>query len=147
MFFPQSILFFKKNCFSVYSWWFWQITCVSILGTGSGDVGVKEVVTKNTRWWSWSNLIYPIPTGVGLTLLAVLQWRRLNKQQPENEQQPIYTRNLRVNNFSYMRVNKFSSHEFFVLKYNPRLTPNQTLSRRVWHSVSQIRKSYSYTNH
>lgn len=67
------------------------------LGTG-GDVGVKEVVTKNTRWWSWSNLIYPIPTGVGLTLLAVLQWRRLNKQQPENEQQPIYTRNLRVNN-------------------------------------------------
>ncbi|XP_025417506.1 phosphatidylserine decarboxylase proenzyme, mitochondrial isoform X4 [Sipha flava] len=57
---------------------------------------VKEVVAKNTRWWSWSNLIYPIPTGVGLTLLAVLQWRRLNKQQPENEQQPIYTRNLRL---------------------------------------------------
>lgn len=67
------------------------------LGTGS-DIGVKEAVTKNTRWWSWSNLIYPIPTGVGLTLLAVLQWRRLNKQQSENEQQPIYTRNLRVSN-------------------------------------------------
>lgn len=70
--------------------------CCYCLGTES-DVGVKEVVTKNTRWWSWSNLIYPIPTGVGLTLLAVLQWRRLNKQQSENEQQPIYTRNLRVN--------------------------------------------------
>lgn len=62
----------------------------------SDDVGVKEVVVKNTRWWSWSNLIYPIPTGVGLTLLAVLQWRRLNKQQPDNEQQPIYTQNLRL---------------------------------------------------
>ncbi|VVC44220.1 Hypothetical protein CINCED_3A004668 [Cinara cedri] len=66
-------------------------------GNNGGDVdGVKEVVAKNTRWWSWSNLIYPIPTGVGLTLLAVLQWRRLNKQQPENEQQPIYTQNLRL---------------------------------------------------
>jgi len=70
------------------------------IGTGN-DVGVKEVA-KNTRWWSWSNLIYPIPTGVGLTLLAVLQWRRLNKQQPDNEQQPIYTRNLRVNNSLYI---------------------------------------------
>ncbi|KAF0773196.1 phosphatidylserine decarboxylase proenzyme, mitochondrial isoform X1 [Aphis craccivora] len=64
-------------------------------GTGN-DAGVQEVAAKNSRWWSWSNLIYPIPTGVGLTLLAVLQWRRLNKQQSENEQQPIYTRNLRL---------------------------------------------------
>ncbi|XP_050427815.1 phosphatidylserine decarboxylase proenzyme, mitochondrial isoform X2 [Adelges cooleyi] len=61
-----------------------------------GDSGIKEAATKNSRWWSWSNLIYPIPTGVGLTLLAVLQWRRLNKQQQDGDQQPVYTQNLRL---------------------------------------------------
>ncbi|XP_050533593.1 phosphatidylserine decarboxylase proenzyme, mitochondrial isoform X2 [Daktulosphaira vitifoliae] len=70
--------------------------CTTASNTPPDGIGVKETATKNSRWWSWSNLIYPIPTGVGLTLLAVLQWRRLNKQQQDGDQQPIYTQNLRL---------------------------------------------------
>lgn len=101
--------------------------CPTFLADTAWDVSTNTSTlycTVSSTWRSWHGfrqhllrLWRPLPTGVGLVLLVVLQWRYIRRKEPSTDSKTVdIARNWEVSKFTFLIDSCFINLKQFAIK-------------------------------